>query len=188
MGGDICITTERHEKLRFPGASGSPECAGWKLLKGAVAEQRRTTEKNGVPELPLKLVADDRLWIWHLVFGYHGATSDIKVLDCSSFYGLGRDMARAYTAYDHCGQGGGLVVLGRQRYLTFLQNLLKYHLSAEDEERRVRCKVSGGFSKVHRARFRRAVQSLAYNSTFIKTVAHSTHELHRAGDHVQHYS
>lgn len=58
--------------MGLPGALGSLDCAGWKLHKDAVADQRRTIEKSEVPEIRLECVADDRPSIWHLVFGYPG--------------------------------------------------------------------------------------------------------------------
>lgn len=55
-----------------------------------MAEQRRTIGKSGVQELRLECVVDDRLWIWHLVFGYPGAMKDINVFDCSLLFSVVR--------------------------------------------------------------------------------------------------
>lgn len=85
---DLAAIMARHAKIGFPGALGSLDCAGWKLHRGAVAEQRKTIGKSGVPELRLECVADDRLWIWHLVFGYPGAMNDLNILDCSTLFSM----------------------------------------------------------------------------------------------------
>ncbi|MEM6831778.1 MAG: hypothetical protein AAF551_14805 [Bacteroidota bacterium] len=77
---------KRHSKLGFPGALGSLDCSGWQLCKGLVAEQRQNIGKSGKPELRLESVVDDRLWVWHMKFGFPGSMNDINILDCSDLF------------------------------------------------------------------------------------------------------
>ncbi len=83
---DIAAILDRHAKLGFPGALGCLDCAGWKLDRGNVSEQRKNIGKSGSPELRLEVVADDRLWIWHLMFGLPGAMNDLNIHDISSLF------------------------------------------------------------------------------------------------------
>lgn len=73
---------ERHSRPGSPCALSSLDFAGWIPHSGAVADQRRNIGKTKAPELRLECAMDDRLWIWHLIFGYPGAMNDLSVLDC----------------------------------------------------------------------------------------------------------
>lgn len=83
---DLSLLMKRHAKLGSPGALSSLYCAGWKLHREAVAHQRRNIRKAGAPELRFECVADDQLWVWHLVFGFRGAMNELNVLYYSTLF------------------------------------------------------------------------------------------------------
>lgn len=94
---NIRIVMPGHAKLGFSGALRGLECAEWKLHKRTVAKQHCTTGKSAVQKMRLECVADDRMRIWHLVFGYRGTVNDINITDCFSLL----YMVRARTWQEH---------------------------------------------------------------------------------------
>lgn len=76
----------RHAPPGFPGALGSVDFSVWNVYYDSVADQHRNIGQYWVPEMRTKSVADDKLWVWNLKFGFLGALNDLNIFYCSQLF------------------------------------------------------------------------------------------------------
>lgn len=82
-----------YAKIGFPKAFRSLGCSDWKLNFSAFPGKRDTIGKYGKSKYKTESWVDDRLWIWHLQFGFCVAMSELNILDCLPLFrdvGAGR--------------------------------------------------------------------------------------------------
>lgn len=75
-----------YAKLGFPGCIGAVDCASWDWDRCPVALQGQYKGMNKKPNCRMEVVSDDKLRIWHLMFGAPRAKNDKSILNQSSLF------------------------------------------------------------------------------------------------------
>ncbi|PXF41507.1 Protein ANTAGONIST OF LIKE HETEROCHROMATIN PROTEIN 1 [Gracilariopsis chorda] len=77
---------KQYAKLGFPGCIGCVDCSSWEWARCPVGLQGQFIGKEGRPCVRMETVTDDKLWIWHILYGVPGARNDRTTFDQSPLF------------------------------------------------------------------------------------------------------
>lgn len=83
---DIKKIESDYSRLGFPGCLGAVDCSGWEWRNCPVAWHGQYKGKENKPMLRMEVLCDDKLHIWHMMFGSPGAKNDISIMSQSSLF------------------------------------------------------------------------------------------------------
>ncbi|CDF36381.1 unnamed protein product [Chondrus crispus] len=75
-----------YKTLGFPGCLDCLDCASWEWDKCPVGWQGMYKGKDKKPVCRMEVICDDRLYIWHVMFGSPGSKNDINIMHQSPLF------------------------------------------------------------------------------------------------------
>lgn len=80
---ELMELSEYYARLGFPGCIGAVDCSGWEWKNCPVASHGQNKGKDCKPMLRVEVISDDKLMIWHVMFGSPGSKNDISIMSQS---------------------------------------------------------------------------------------------------------